>query len=105
MLVKEKPFEEALCQTNHSPSRGIFEETSDEVTDGASTYAGNGKHIDPVISITADIVSSYVSNNPIPAAELPDFIGKIHASIRNISDGVADGGPDEIRYAVPVKNP
>ena len=80
---------------------GIFEETPDEVTAGA--YAGNGTHIDPVISITADIVSSYVSNNPIPAAELPDFIGKIHASIRNISDGVADGGPDEIRYAVPVK--
>jgi predicted transcriptional regulator len=78
---------------------GIFEETPGEVADGA----GNGKHIDPVISITADIVSSYVSNNPIPAAELPDFIGKIHASIRNISDGVADGGPDEIRYAVPVK--
>ncbi|OBQ71056.1 transcriptional regulator [Mesorhizobium loti] len=59
--------------------------------------------MDPIISITADIVSSYVSNNPVPAAELPDFIGKIHASIRNISDGFADGGPDEIRYAVPVK--
>lgn len=82
---------------------GIFEETPGEVSDGANTFSGNGKHIDPIILIAADIVSSYVSNNPIPAAELPDFIGKIHASIRNISDGVADGGPDEIRYAVPVK--
>ncbi|WP_245268797.1 MucR family transcriptional regulator [Mesorhizobium loti] len=82
---------------------GMVEETPDEIADAAGTYNGNGKHIDPVISITADIVSSYVSNNPIPAAELPEFIGKIHASIRSISDGVVDGGPDEIRYAVPVK--
>ncbi|MBN9220235.1 MAG: MucR family transcriptional regulator [Mesorhizobium sp.] len=59
--------------------------------------------LDPIISVTADIVSSYVSNNPVPAAELPEFIGRIHASIKAISDGATNGGPDEIRFAVPVK--
>jgi len=72
-----------------------------EIADGVSPR--NGKPIDPVISITADIVSCYVSNNPIPAAELPDFIGRIHASIRALLDGIAEGQPDEIRFAVPVK--
>jgi predicted transcriptional regulator len=63
----------------------------------------NDRHLDPIISVTADIVSSYVSNNPVPAAELPDFIGRIHASIKAISDGGVSAGSDEIRFAVPVK--
>ncbi|TPM34287.1 MucR family transcriptional regulator [Mesorhizobium sp. B2-3-4] len=74
-----------------------------DLADGGGAYAGKSGPIDPIIAITADIVSSYVSNNPVPAADLPDFIGKIHASIRAISDGVVDGRPDEIRFAVPVK--
>ena len=37
-----------------------------------------------IISLTADIVSAYVSNNPLPAAGLPDLIACIHSSLAGI---------------------
>ncbi|TPN83207.1 transcriptional regulator [Mesorhizobium sp. CU2] len=37
-----------------------------------------------IISLTADIVSAYVGNNPLPAAGLPDLIASIHSSLAGI---------------------
>ena len=37
-----------------------------------------------IVSIAADIVAAYVSNNPLPVAELPKLIGDIHAALRGI---------------------
>lgn len=37
-----------------------------------------------MISLTADIVSAYVSNNPLPAAGLPDLIASVHSSLSGI---------------------
>ncbi|RWG08405.1 MAG: transcriptional regulator, partial [Mesorhizobium sp.] len=31
-----------------------------------------------LIELTADIVSAYVSNNPVPAASLPDLIASVN---------------------------
>jgi predicted transcriptional regulator len=36
------------------------------------------------VSIAADIVAAYVSNNPLPVAELPKLIGDIHAALKGI---------------------
>ncbi|GLQ77302.1 hypothetical protein GCM10007881_08180 [Mesorhizobium huakuii] len=36
------------------------------------------------VSITADIVAAYVSNNPVPVGELPKLIGDIHAALNGI---------------------
>ncbi|QKC82245.1 MucR family transcriptional regulator [Mesorhizobium sp. NZP2077] len=36
------------------------------------------------VSITADIVAAYVSNNPLPVGELPKLIGDIHAALNGI---------------------
>jgi predicted transcriptional regulator len=36
------------------------------------------------IELAADIVSAFVSNNPIPPAELPSLIGKVHAALQNV---------------------
>ncbi|TPI78527.1 MucR family transcriptional regulator [Mesorhizobium sp. B2-8-9] len=36
------------------------------------------------VSIAADIVAAYVSNNPVPVAELPKLIGDIHAALQGI---------------------
>ncbi|MER9299242.1 MucR family transcriptional regulator [Mesorhizobium sp. M0621] len=36
------------------------------------------------VSIAADIVAAYVSNNPLPVGELPKLIGDIHAALRGI---------------------
>ncbi|KAA3448121.1 MucR family transcriptional regulator [Mesorhizobium sp. SARCC-RB16n] len=43
-----------------------------------------------LVSIAADIVSAYVSNNPVPAAELPKLIGEIHFALQNVGTPVAD---------------
>lgn len=37
-----------------------------------------------LIELTADVVSSYISNNPVPAAELPGLISSIHASLTDL---------------------
>ncbi|AZO34036.1 MAG: MucR family transcriptional regulator [Mesorhizobium sp.] len=37
-----------------------------------------------LISLAADIVSAYVSNNPVPVAELPNLIGDTHAALQRI---------------------
>jgi len=42
------------------------------------------KPADQLIELTADIVAAYVSNNPVPAGELPGLIAQIHSSISNL---------------------
>lgn len=39
------------------------------------------------IEISADIVSAYVSNNSLPASELPNIINSVHAAIRGLATG------------------
>ncbi|MER9441501.1 MucR family transcriptional regulator [Mesorhizobium sp. M0340] len=36
------------------------------------------------VSIAADIVAAYVSNNPLPVGELPKLIADIHAALKGI---------------------
>lgn len=36
------------------------------------------------IELTADIVSAYVGNNPLPASGLPDLIASVSASVRKL---------------------
>ncbi|MEO9338797.1 MucR family transcriptional regulator [Mesorhizobium sp. SB112] len=40
---------------------------------------------DTQIELTAEIVSAYVSNNPVPAAEVANLIASVHASIASLS--------------------
>lgn len=55
------------------------------------------------IEMTADIVSAYVGNNSVSAAELPGLIQSIHRALAGISTGVeaVESAPKE--PAVPVK--
>jgi predicted transcriptional regulator len=42
-----------------------------------------------LLEITADIVSAYVANNPVPAADLPSLIGDVRAALGKLStDGI-----------------
>ena len=54
-----------------------------------------------VLQMTADIVSSYVSNNSVAMSALPDLILTIHRTVADIASG---DGPTEARPepAVPV---
>ncbi|MEE7478136.1 MULTISPECIES: MucR family transcriptional regulator [Methylobacterium] len=54
-----------------------------------------------IITFAGDIVAAYVSNNPVPAAELPALIGNVHAALVNLSGGAtASAAPEE-----PVEQP
>ncbi|RVD67529.1 transcriptional regulator, partial [Mesorhizobium sp. M4A.F.Ca.ET.029.04.2.1] len=37
-----------------------------------------------LVGLTADIVSAYVSQNPLPVAGLPDLIASIHSSLTGL---------------------
>ncbi|TIX29991.1 MAG: transcriptional regulator [Mesorhizobium sp.] len=37
-----------------------------------------------LIELTADIVSAYVSNNPVPVASLPDLIASVNSSLAKV---------------------
>jgi predicted transcriptional regulator len=41
------------------------------------------------IELAAEIVSAYVSNNSVPASDLPALLGDVHAAIQRISTGTA----------------
>ncbi len=58
---------------------------------------------DPIVELTADVVSAYVSNNPVPAAELAALIGQIHASLRALTSGAPAEAQEPQKPAVPIK--
>jgi len=39
------------------------------------------------IELAAEIVSAFVSNNPVPAAQLPALIGNIHEALTKVASG------------------
>src|SRR4051794_35683503 len=42
------------------------------------------------IELAADLVSAFVSNNPVPAAELPALIGAVHAALTKVANGTSE---------------
>lgn len=51
--------------------------------------------------LTADLVSAYVSNNPLPTAALPDLIASVHLALSGLSQpAIAPAEPP-----VPAVNP
>jgi predicted transcriptional regulator len=60
---------------------------------GESTY----------IELTANIVSAYVSNNPVPSAEIPNLIGQVHSALKRVSGGQAATPAEPLKPAIPVK--
>ena len=44
---------------------------------------------DIIVSLAADIVSAYVANNSVPAADLPSLINSVHGALRDLATGVS----------------
>ena len=55
------------------------------------------------IALTASIVSAYVSNNPVPSAEIANLIGQVHSALLRLSGGQVTAPTEPLRPAVPVK--
>lgn len=54
-----------------------------------------------LIELTADIVSAYVQNNPVPASGLPDLIASVNSALSNIGQDI----PPEAPTQKPAVNP
>jgi predicted transcriptional regulator len=64
-----------------------------------SDTTANGNYIE----LTAEIVSAYVSNNTVPAAEIPGLINQIHTALSRVSGKSSDTPAEPLRPAVSVK--
>ena len=68
--------------------------------DTSETPARNG---DMLIELTAEVVAAYVSNNPVPAGELPNLIADIHAALGRVGTAAEPAPVDKQKPAVNPK--
>ena len=57
----------------------------------------------PFIGLTANIVSAYVSNNPVAATDLPALINQVHAALLRVSNGQGETSTEPLKPAVTIK--
>ena len=56
------------------------------------------------LELAAEIVSAFVANNSLPAADLPTLIGNVHQALKTLADGSAQQPAEEQKEpAVPIK--
>jgi predicted transcriptional regulator len=58
---------------------------------------------DETLKLVSEIVAAYVSNNPVPASELPAMIRSVHATLGGFSAGAPQSPAPAKPPAVPVK--
>jgi len=64
-----------------------------------SDTAANGNYIE----LTAEIVSAYVSNNTVPASEIPSLINQVYAALARVSGNSGDVAAEPLKPAISVK--
>ncbi|HEV3044028.1 MAG TPA: MucR family transcriptional regulator [Roseiarcus sp.] len=55
------------------------------------------------IELAAEIVSAYVSNNSVPASDLPGLLSEVHSALVRVSTGATAAAPEAAKPAVPPK--
>ena len=55
------------------------------------------------IELAADIVSAFVSNNSVPATDLPALISSVHSALQNVGNPAQTPPTEKPTPAVPVK--
>lgn len=58
---------------------------------------------DNLIELTAEIVSAYVSSNPIASADITKLIREVHAALHRTATGAVRPATEPPKPAVPVK--
>jgi len=56
-----------------------------------------------LLSLTSEIVSSYLSANTVPAADIPAIIERVYKTLSNVEGGVTGIAADRPQPAVPIK--
>jgi len=55
------------------------------------------------IELVADIVSAYVSNNSVPAGDLPGLISEVHLALARVGNGAAEASAEAPKPAIAIK--
>ena len=55
------------------------------------------------MALTANIVSAYVSNNTVPASDIPALINQVHSALSRVSSQQPVSTSEPTKPAVPVK--
>lgn len=55
------------------------------------------------LRLAVNIVTAYVGNNPLPAAQIPDLIQTVHSSLTGLEHGSAETKAEAQKPAVPVR--
>ncbi|MBZ6078087.1 MucR family transcriptional regulator [Microvirga puerhi] len=55
------------------------------------------------VELAADIVSAYVSNNSVPAADLPSLLNSVHSALTKTAQGIVEEPQTALTPAIPVK--
>src|SRR5215210_5637668 len=55
------------------------------------------------IELAADIVSAYVSNNSVPAGDLPGLISEVHLALTKVGNGAVEAPAEAPKPAVSIK--
>jgi predicted transcriptional regulator len=71
--------------------------SEDPVTMADSSTANN------YIELAADIVSAYVSNNSVSAADLPGLINNVHNALVNVTSGKVEAPAEPLKPVIPIK--
>lgn len=58
---------------------------------------------DNVMKMAVDIVSAYVSNNPLPSAQITEVLRSVYGTLDSLSSAPMDTREEAPRPAVPVK--
>lgn len=56
-----------------------------------------------ILELTAEIVSAYVSNNPVPSADLPSLITDINRSLKDLTVDTIEQSSEKLTPAVSIK--
>ncbi len=56
-----------------------------------------------LVELTAEIVSAYVSNNPVSTVDLPNLIGEVHSALGRLGSGVVAAPAEKQKPAVSPK--
>ena len=69
------------------------------MTEDKTTHITNGE----VLKMAVEIVSAYVSNNDVSAAQVPDLINTIYSSLNTLNGSSSINGTESPRPAVSIR--
>jgi predicted transcriptional regulator len=68
-----------------------------------SIHGSSAENPSDLLKLVSEIVSSYVSNNPVPVSELPAMIRSVHATLGGLSGMSTSDGVTSQKPSVPIK--